>query len=62
MQITEPVENSRPEPIASRINDWLSKSDIGGLNFSLSGLTEMATFVERFVLPRGEDEKTNSQN
>ncbi|MZH03169.1 MAG: hypothetical protein F3745_07200 [Nitrospinae bacterium] len=61
MQITEPVENSRPEPIAARIYDWLSKSDIGGLNFSLSGLTEMATFVERFVLPRGEEDESVNQ-
>jgi Cdc6-like AAA superfamily ATPase len=53
-QVKEPPKNSRREPIAAKIDDWLSKSDIGGVDFSFSGLTETAAFVERFVLPRAE--------
>lgn len=51
------------DPIVYKIADRMSKSDIGGLNFSFTGLTATADFVERFVLPRsdGLDRKSGSQ-
>ncbi len=57
-QVKKPPKNISPKPIVSVVASRMSEPDIGGLDFSFTGLTATAEFVERFVLPRGEDDES----
>ncbi len=61
-QVLEPPKNEQRKHIVLKITDRMGQPDIGGLDFSLSGLTATATFVELFVLPCGEEQNSEEQH
>ena len=57
--------NTSETPVDSvvlKIADRMSQPDIGGLDFSFTGLTGVANFVERFVLPSGEMDEPDKRD